>query len=385
MRSTLALLLCLAFVPSLGATETPTSPTAAVEQVLDAFHAAAAKADEKTYFALFAPAGVFLGTDATERWDKTAFQAFAHPYFAKGTAWTFLPRNRHVDLSADGRVAWFDELLDSASYGECRGSGVLEKIDGAWKVQQYNLTIPLPNDLAKDVVAQIRAAKAAGTGTAPASVEDELVQLTQRRMDAVGLGDKAVWDEILAEDFTLTDEEGAISTKAEILDQLRPLPAGYSGQIRVAEPKVHVHGDVAVLTHLDREDEKVFDQALYSEYRTTDTFQKRDGKWRLIASQVLVIPRPRKVASVDGTTLDAYVGRYQLAPGVLYEVTREGDTLFGQRTGRAKEELSAASADTFFRKGTTRGEKVFARDPSGKVTELIDRRDNNDLVWKRVE
>lgn len=167
MRAAFVLLFFLAAVPTLGATEPSsapipsTTPTGAIEQVLDAFHAAAARADEEAYFAFFAPRGVFLGTDATERWDKAAFQAFAHPYFAKGTAWTFVPKNRHVDLSADGKVAWFDELLDSASYGECRGSGVLEKIDGAWKVQQYHLTIPVPNDLAKEIVARIRAGKPA--------------------------------------------------------------------------------------------------------------------------------------------------------------------------------------------------------------------------------
>jgi len=110
---------------------------------------------------LAAPNAVFLGTDATERWDKAAFQAFAHPYFAKGKAWTFTPRDRHIDLSHDGRVAWFDELLDSATYGECRGSGVLEKTEGGWKITQYNLTIPMPNDLAKDLVARIREAKQA--------------------------------------------------------------------------------------------------------------------------------------------------------------------------------------------------------------------------------
>ncbi len=167
MRPTLATLLLLACLSTLypvsaahGA-EGFAAPSVGVEALLDAFHAAAAQANEAAYFDLFAPTGVFLGTDATERWDKEAFQKFAHPYFAKGTAWTFKPRDRHVSFSADGRVAWFDELLDSASYGECRGSGVLEKIDGRWKVQQYNLSIPLPNDLAKGVVAQIRAAKGA--------------------------------------------------------------------------------------------------------------------------------------------------------------------------------------------------------------------------------
>lgn len=131
----------------------------AVASAIDAFHAAAARADEEAYFAQLAPNAVFLGTDATERWDKTAFRAYAHPYFAEGKGWTFVPRDRHVDFSGDGRVAWFDELLGSASYGECRGSGVLEKLESGWKITQYHLTIPIPNDLAKDFVTMIRAAK----------------------------------------------------------------------------------------------------------------------------------------------------------------------------------------------------------------------------------
>jgi len=135
---------------------------AAVNQSLDAFHRAAARADEAAYFDLMAPEFVFLGTDATERWTKETFRTFAHPYFAQGKGWAFVPRQRHVDLAAEGRIAYFDELLDSASYGECRGSGVLERIGSAWKLRQYHLTIPLPNALAKEIVARIRQ-DAAGT------------------------------------------------------------------------------------------------------------------------------------------------------------------------------------------------------------------------------
>jgi ketosteroid isomerase-like protein len=131
--------------------------TAAVNRVVDDWHEAAAQADEARYFAHAAPDFVFLGTDATERWDLASFRAFAHPYFAKGTAWTFVPQTRHVALSPDGTVAWFDESLSSASYGECRGSGVLRRIGGEWKIAQYNLTIPIPNALAKEFVARIRA------------------------------------------------------------------------------------------------------------------------------------------------------------------------------------------------------------------------------------
>ena len=158
---TTTLVLLGTLTPALPAQTPASSETAAVAAVVDAFHAAAAQADEEAYFALLAPNAVFLGTDATERWDKAAFRAFAHPYFAQGKGWTFTPSNRHVDVSRDGRVAWFDELLDSASYGECRGSGVLEKGDGGWKITQYHLTIPMPNDLAKELVARIREAKKA--------------------------------------------------------------------------------------------------------------------------------------------------------------------------------------------------------------------------------
>ncbi|HKR62975.1 MAG TPA: nuclear transport factor 2 family protein [Thermoanaerobaculia bacterium] len=145
------LILILFFATSLLADERAT-----INAMLDGWHDAAAKADEPRYFSAMAPEFVFLGTDATERWDLASFRAFAHPYFAKGKAWTFVPRDRHVMLSPRGDVAWFDEKLDSASYGECRGSGVVRRIRGTWKIAHYNLTIPIPNDLAKEVVRMIR-------------------------------------------------------------------------------------------------------------------------------------------------------------------------------------------------------------------------------------
>lgn len=130
-----------------------------VEKVLDQFHAAAAKADTDGYFGLFAPEGVFLGTDATERWTVEEFKRYAGPHFSKGQGWTYTAKTRHVDFTPDGGVAWFDELLDNDKLGTCRGSGVLRKIGGAWKISQYNLSIPIPNERAKKVVEQIRVKK----------------------------------------------------------------------------------------------------------------------------------------------------------------------------------------------------------------------------------
>lgn len=127
-----------------------------VARVLDDFHAAAAAGDFDRYFGHFADDAVFLGTDAMERWTVQQFREYARPYFGPGGGWTYRPRDRNVSFTPDGRTAFFDELLDNDGLGETRGSGVLVRVDGSWKVAQYNLTIPIPNALAEPVVDLIR-------------------------------------------------------------------------------------------------------------------------------------------------------------------------------------------------------------------------------------
>jgi ketosteroid isomerase-like protein len=155
MRKSMALIVFLATACASTAVDRSSS-VASVNAVIDDWHKAASQADEPRYFGHMAPDAVFLGTDATERWEKAAFRDFAHPYFAKGKAWTFTPHDRHVYISARGDAAWFDERLDSASYGDCRGTGALRNVNGSWKISQYNLSIPIPNSLAKDFVDRIR-------------------------------------------------------------------------------------------------------------------------------------------------------------------------------------------------------------------------------------
>jgi len=137
-----------------GALDTPSSTMtedmSKASATLDRFHAAAAAADESAYFSLFAEGGVFLGTDGKERWTVPEFRAYAHPRFATGKAWTFRATRR--DLSVRGDVAWFDEDLATERLGPARGSGaLLRDAQGAWKVVQYNLSIPIPNEQFADV------------------------------------------------------------------------------------------------------------------------------------------------------------------------------------------------------------------------------------------
>lgn len=133
---------------------------AAIGNMLDDWHAAAAAADERRYFDQFTDQAVFLGTDATERWDLEAFKKAVHPYFAKGKAWKYKSVRRAVTVSAEGKRAWFDEDLETEKLGPARGSGVLVKEQGRWKIAQYDLSIPIPNNRFAEVHALLTGAAA---------------------------------------------------------------------------------------------------------------------------------------------------------------------------------------------------------------------------------
>ncbi len=135
---------------------TERASAADVSAVLDALHGAAASADEDVYFDLFTPEAIFLGTDGTERWTMAEFRAFAEPYFQRESAWVYRVLDRHVTLDPGGAVAWFDERLWNDRLGETRGSGVLRRVGGAWKIEQYNLTMLIPNERADEVARLVR-------------------------------------------------------------------------------------------------------------------------------------------------------------------------------------------------------------------------------------
>ncbi|HKK44957.1 MAG TPA: nuclear transport factor 2 family protein [Balneolaceae bacterium] len=131
----------------------------AINAVLDDWHDAASKADFDRYFNHFASdSAVYMGTDATERWTVAEFKSWAKPYFDRGKAWDFTPVERHIYFADNGQTAWFDEALDTPNLGPARGTGVLVKKQGDWKIAHYNLSIPIPNAIADTVVSQVKKA-----------------------------------------------------------------------------------------------------------------------------------------------------------------------------------------------------------------------------------
>ncbi|MHC5066818.1 MAG: nuclear transport factor 2 family protein [Planctomycetota bacterium] len=140
----------------LHVSEDGNSAAAEAARVLDDFHDAACKADEARYFGHFSKEALFFGTAPEERWTLAQFQAYAESAFQRDSAWIYVPQERHLEVSPGGQVAWFDEVLVNAKYGVCRGTGVLRLVDQVWKVSQYNLSVPVPNELLPGVAEEIR-------------------------------------------------------------------------------------------------------------------------------------------------------------------------------------------------------------------------------------
>ena len=124
-----------------------------INKVLDNLHIYASKADGTNYFKLFDSEAVFFGTDATERWHINEFKDYALKRFEAGTGWTYEPISRNIYINEN--TAWFDEELSNEKYGVFRGTGVLIKKDNNWLITQYNLLLPIPNDLLRDYSKEI--------------------------------------------------------------------------------------------------------------------------------------------------------------------------------------------------------------------------------------
>lgn len=121
-----------------------------INQVISDWHKSAARSDHKAYIGAMADSGVYIGTDATEYWTTPEFSAWSKPYFDQGKGWNLISLQRNIYLSGDKNTAWFDELLDTGM-GLCRGSGVLQKINGQWQIFHYVLSPTVPNDLINEV------------------------------------------------------------------------------------------------------------------------------------------------------------------------------------------------------------------------------------------
>jgi hypothetical protein len=226
------------------------------------------------------------------------------------------------------------------------------------------------------------AAALRGLADEPAITQDELVRRTQELFDSVAPGNAEPFKKYFAEDVLYFDEKGRGMDKAALIKDVQPLPQGYSGSIKIMRPKSHIENNIAILSYDMDETEVVFGQPLTARYHETDTWMRREGKWQIVAAQVLRYYEDPAPGKADTSKFAAYVGTYQLGPERITTITSENGRLFSQRNSRPKEELIPEASDIFFRKGVE-GRILFGHSDDDKLATLIDRRNNEDIVWKK--
>lgn len=127
-----------------------------IDALVDGLHQDAHEGNFQSYFDRYTSDAIFLGTDKTERWNIEEFKAYAKPAFADGNGWTYSVVERNWE--GVGGTRWFDEILFHEKLGHCRGTGVVQLIEGEWKILHYALTMLVPNEIAADVGAQTQQA-----------------------------------------------------------------------------------------------------------------------------------------------------------------------------------------------------------------------------------
>jgi hypothetical protein len=211
----------------------------------------------------------------------------------------------------------------------------------------------------------------------------DLQARTQALYDAVAPGDKSPWQHYLAEDVIIHDEKGASYNKQTFLATVEPMPAGYSGSIRINHPQVVFAPGVAIFSYDADEVETVFNNHMTARYHQIDTWLYRNGLWQIAASQVMRYYEDPARGTISPATLADYAGTYELAPGNRLMVTVQDGKLFAKRGESKQVELIPESPDMFFRAGVE-GRRLFHRNEAGKVDMLIDRRNNEDILWKKI-
>jgi len=233
-------------------------------------------------------------------------------------------------------------------------------------------------------------AQAAGAASSDAGLErgpaaTALPAITQKLFDALAPGNRVPWERYLSPRFEQIDESGARLERAKLMADFGPLPPGLSGSIVIRDAQVSDFGAFAVIRYDMDEHELVFDQTLHVLYRATDTWRREAGKWRMVASQVMVIAQDPPATPLNSALLADYAGVYDLGGKRQYRVAVQGGHLAEGRDGRELTPLIAVGDNVFVAQGDPLAiQYIFVRGADGKVQRMVERRKFADLQMPRI-
>jgi ketosteroid isomerase-like protein len=126
--------------------------------------------------------------------------------------------------------------------------------------------------------------------TQTGSAEQEIIRLEDEWGAALIKHDPAPIEKMIADDFIGTTPEGAVYTKAQLLESVKSSKEDIISMVD-EEVKVHVYGDAAVISARNTIKVRVEGKETSFQERYTDTWVKRDGRWKCVAGHNSMIPQ----------------------------------------------------------------------------------------------
>ena len=234
---------------------------------------------------------------------------------------------------------------------------------------------------------RIRTATILAALATPGFADDRalITQVEQRLSDAITNGSPAVWIKTLDPDVIYAEEDGSYKGKDKMVEEIRPLPKGLGGEIRVELLSYHEDGDTAVALFRQHEIERYYGQTIHASYLLSTVWKKRTDGWKQIEGQVLAERVDPPSITLPASYLRKFAGIYRLKDSEpTYTLTLVDGKLIGGRTGGAPSEWNAETREVFFIKGDPRIRKIFQYDANGEVVGFIERRESWDIVWNKV-
>lgn len=132
----------------------------------------------------------------------------------------------------------------------------------------------------------VHAGQAQESPSAPGSEQkaDALRLLEEERTSAKNKADYAQLEQYAAEDWLFASPDGELVTKDEYFAELKSGNLNHTST-RVDELSVRLFGDTAIVTVIETEEGTYRGSDISGSYRVLDVWLKRDGRWRVVATQ----------------------------------------------------------------------------------------------------
>ncbi|MEQ7874310.1 DUF4440 domain-containing protein [Sphingomonas sp. ASV193] len=217
------------------------------------------------------------------------------------------------------------------------------------------------------------------------TVSQLLLRKTQAFSDAGQRGDGTAMAAMLDDHLVFFNESGDQASKSDLAASTPSTgSSGITTRMTITDWHCEVHGDVAVASFIDDQQQDWHGQPFHARYRSVETWRHAGKDWKMIASETIALVDDPTPVSLPGSTLQDYVGRYEAAPGIEFSFTRDGDTLFAATAGSPPTRQEAEIKDVFFTPGRSRTRKLFERDATGRITGFLLRREGHDLRFRRL-